>query len=177
MCWHFREGNFMNLKYSPLPKDAVMNKARFTLLQHSILFASILALSAEAQTLKYTYDALGRVTFVEDATNGNRDYDYDKAGNRLLVSINTANDDAAKPVEPSVPAAPTGLSVQGPLSPSGDGYNFSWNPVVGATSYEGKLKDGTSFTKTGTSGSSAGPRPDWVRALNSVGAGPIAYFP
>jgi YD repeat-containing protein len=141
-----------------------MNKNYLRLLKYFVFFLSILGLSVQAQTLKYTYDALGRVTFVEDATNGNRDYDYDNAGNRLLVSINTANDDVAKPAEPGVPAAPTGLTVRGPFSPTGDGYNFSWNPVAGATSYEGQLKGGAPFsTTTQTSADSAGPRPDWVR--------------
>ena len=50
-----------------------------------------------ANTITYTYDALGRLTFVSDPANGNRDYDYDKAGNRLLVSVGTASDSAAEP--------------------------------------------------------------------------------
>ena len=50
-----------------------------------------------ATTIIYTYDALGRLTFVSDPSNGNRDFDYDKAGNRLLVSVGTANDAAAEP--------------------------------------------------------------------------------
>ncbi|MES2675932.1 MAG: hypothetical protein V4660_16960 [Pseudomonadota bacterium] len=140
-----------------------------------VLFASILSLSAQAQSLKYTYDVLGRVTFVEDATNGNRDYDYDRAGNRTLVAVNTASDSTING-EPSVPPAPTGLIVQGPLSPYGGGYNFSWNPVAGATSYEGQLKDGKPFATTRPQGSSAGPLPDWVRAINIIGRGPLAYF-
>jgi len=50
-----------------------------------------------SNTISYTYDALGRLTFVSDPANGNRDYDYDKAGNRLLMSVGTANDSAAEP--------------------------------------------------------------------------------
>jgi hypothetical protein len=85
-----------------------MKKINFPLpLRCQILFLSLLGLLSlplQAQTLKYTYDALGRVTFVEDATNGNRDYDYDKAGNRLLVSSGTASDAAAEPAPPMTPA-------------------------------------------------------------------------
>ncbi len=62
-----------------------------------------------ANTTKYTYDALGRLTFVEDAQNGNRDYDYDKAGNRLNVAVGTA-DDAASNAASQVPPVPTGRS-------------------------------------------------------------------
>jgi YD repeat-containing protein len=39
--------------------------------------------------LRYRYDALGRVICVEDSNNGNRDFTYDKAGNRSNVSLNT----------------------------------------------------------------------------------------
>lgn len=40
-------------------------------------------------TLGYQYDALGRLICVEDSMNGNRQYDYDAAGNRNNVSVNT----------------------------------------------------------------------------------------
>lgn len=63
----------------------------------SIGFLFLIGKLGAANTLTYTYDALGRLTFVNDPTNGNRDYDYDKAGNRLLVSVGTANDAAAEP--------------------------------------------------------------------------------
>ena len=33
-------------------------------------------LKAQSVTLNYTFDALGRMAFVEDTVNGNRDYDY-----------------------------------------------------------------------------------------------------
>jgi YD repeat-containing protein len=39
--------------------------------------------------LKYQYDALGRLVCAEDSENGNRQYDYDAAGNRDNVSVNT----------------------------------------------------------------------------------------
>ena len=59
------------------------------------------------QTIEYHYDALGRLTFVEDSTNGNRDYDYDAAGNRTEVSVGASSDDEPPPTPPP---APTGLS-------------------------------------------------------------------
>lgn len=50
-----------------------------------------------SNTITYAYDALGRLTFVSDPVNGNRDYDYDKAGNRLNVATGTASDSASEP--------------------------------------------------------------------------------
>lgn len=47
----------------------------------------LLAANTHSQTLKYTYDELGRLTFVEDDKNGNRDYKYDAAGNRVMVDV------------------------------------------------------------------------------------------
>lgn len=47
--------------------------------------------TANSTTLNYGYDALGRVICVEDPTNGNRDFDYDDAGNRTNVSIGVCN--------------------------------------------------------------------------------------
>ncbi len=38
------------------------------------------------QTVEYIYDALGRLKQVTDPNNGNRVYNYDKAGNRTSVS-------------------------------------------------------------------------------------------
>jgi YD repeat-containing protein len=162
------------LSVFPFSKDEVMNKNYLKLLKCVVFLTSLIGFSAQTQTLKYTYDALGRVTFVEDTVNGNRDYDMDPAGNRLLVSVNTINDDAAKP---GGLLAPTGLRVAGPYGANGTGWGFYWNAVAGATSYEGQLKDGTPFSTTRLEGSSAGPRPDWVRAKNSAGVGPAAYFP
>ncbi len=62
--------------------------------------------SAEV-VIEYQYDTLGRVTFVKDGVNGNRDYDYDVAGNRKVTSVGESQDD---PVLPPAPPAPTGLS-------------------------------------------------------------------
>lgn len=41
---------------------------------------------ASPSGVKYTYDALGRLTKVEDPQNGNVDYKYDAAGNRTNVT-------------------------------------------------------------------------------------------
>lgn len=41
----------------------------------------------QSKTTRYIYDTLGRLTFVEDPQNGNRDYDYDAAGNRINMNI------------------------------------------------------------------------------------------
>src|SRR5690348_15384390 len=86
--------------------------------------------SAAPRTTTYTYDALGRLTFVTDTQNGNRDYDYDKAGNRLLVAIGEATDQA---MEPGAPAAPTGLSktfIQNCV------WRANWTAVYGAANYK-----------------------------------------
>lgn len=45
-----------------------------------------------ATTLKYRYDELGRVICVEDNINGDRDFEYDKAGNRKQVAVGVCND-------------------------------------------------------------------------------------
>lgn len=58
---------------------------------------------AQSKTTIYTYDALGRLTYVQDTQNGNRDYDYDSAGNRLNVAVGFASDAASEPASPSPP--------------------------------------------------------------------------
>ena len=52
------------------------------------------ALSAP-HTITYTYDELGRLTFVNDTVN--RDYDYDAAGNRVSVEVGTSVDHLPPP--------------------------------------------------------------------------------
>jgi YD repeat-containing protein len=91
-------------------------------------FFSLFAFS-QSQTLIYTYDALGRVTFVEDTANGNRDYDYDPAGNRTEVVIGAATDD---PPPPANMPAPTGLSYS---QIANCAYQARWSAVTGATHY------------------------------------------
>src|SRR5690606_5020553 len=53
----------------------------------------------QTKTLTYTYDALGRLTFVSDTVNGDQDFDYDDAGNRRLVSTNVASDEENEPAQ------------------------------------------------------------------------------
>lgn len=134
--------------------------------------------NTEEQTKTYIYDALGRVTFVQDDANGHRDYDYDPAGNRCATHVGTANDaerNCTSPPQPSVPGEPTGLSVRGPFSQFG-GYSFSWRAVPGALFYEVYLRDGRTITTSRTSSQSDGPRPKWVRAVNDVGPGLYTRF-
>jgi YD repeat-containing protein len=64
-----------------------------------------------SKVLGYEYDALGRLTFTKDSVNGNRDYDYDAAGNRLLVRTGVASDDAAEPVDPASLLTITGTTI------------------------------------------------------------------
>jgi YD repeat-containing protein len=148
----------------------------FTVISLLLLFVfsdiSIAQTSTGPKALRYQYDALGRLTFTEDSVNSNRDFDYDAAGNRLFVATGTATDESAAP---SVPAAPTGLISKGPFSPTG-GYHMTWNSVPSAIRYEVKIRGGTPFTTTNTYADSPGPAPEWVRAINTVGAGPQAYF-
>jgi YD repeat-containing protein len=144
----------------------------------SILLMFFFSITSMAQNstgpkaLRYQYDALGRLTFTEDTVNGNRDFDYDAAGNRLFVTTGTPSDGAAGP---SVPAAPKGLISKGPFSPTG-GYHMTWNSVPTAIRYEVKIRGGTPFTTTNTYADSPGPAPEWVRAINTVGPGSEAYF-
>ena len=113
------------------------------------LCVTLSAPSVGANTIKYSYDALGRLTFVDNPLNGNRDYDYDKAGNRLKVSQGTANDAAAEPsgtppAQPSasvpaqpgsttIPAPPTGLfsTQNSPCS-----WSASWSGSLGTINYK-----------------------------------------
>jgi YD repeat-containing protein len=102
------------------------------------VFSACVLTAYGATTLTYTYDALGRLTYVNDPTNGNRDYDYDKAGNRLLVSVGTATDQAAEPPPPGTggpPMAPSNLS-----STYMNNCNWlaSWSAPGGQTYFEFK---------------------------------------
>lgn len=123
-----------------------------------------------AQTTNYTYDALGRLTFVTDPANGNRDYDYDKAGNRLLVSTNTASDAAAEP-GPNILPAPTNLYKSLIASCA---WKATWSPVAGAAKYVVKDSNGVNQSVTVTEayvtcpvGNSSGNMPKSVRACDA----------
>ncbi|MEY4590277.1 MAG: hypothetical protein RL497_2353 [Pseudomonadota bacterium] len=141
---------------------------------HSIFLTLLTACAASEPevVVKYQYDALGRLSYVEDIENGNRDYDYDKAGNRVLVATSTASDATKTPEVPPLPV-PTGLTVSGPRTPisdGGGGWDFSWSPVPGAVAYAYQLNgEPTSTITTETSASSAGPRPYSVEAIFETG--------
>lgn len=140
---------------------------------------------AAPQQLDYTYDDLGRLTFVEDRVNGNRDYDYDAAGNRCTVAINVENDDETDcPVAENpysvLPVAPQALQLTGPFSPIG-GYSFSWLVVPGALSYQVGIADGSTIDVQPGSDArvysgNGGAVPLWVRAVNNIGPGPKTTF-
>jgi YD repeat-containing protein len=90
--------------------------------------------SAEATAIRYFYDALGRVTFVVDPVNGNRDYDYDAAGNRLLVARGAATD-SSNEHSTAPPSAPSSLSH--PSNSITGSYQVEWGPAAGnITRYE-----------------------------------------
>lgn len=143
----------------------------------SIVFQTLfLAISsAYATEITYKYDALGRLTFVEDSVNGNRDYNYDPAGNRtgLAYGTDVEDGDADPLAEPLL--APTGLSTYGPISQAG-GYPSRWTAVTNAEYYIFRTVDNNEYTLTGTSITKE-TEADWVRACNNVsGCGPKAYF-
>lgn len=97
--------------------------------------------------VQYNYDALGRLDMVEDKVNGNRDYDYDKAGNRVLVATNTINDADNEAYTGRLPA-PTGTKT----SQFADCvWKASWDPVPGAVKYKVKDTHGDSHYTTSTS--------------------------
>lgn len=105
----------------------------------SICFASIVLTACNASepevVVQYQYDALGRLDWVEDKVNGNRDYDYDKVGNRIRLATNTSSDSDNNPFTGSLPA-PTGTRA----SQFADCvWKASWDPVPGAVKY--KVKD------------------------------------
>jgi YD repeat-containing protein len=116
----------------PLAKVAVLSRTIAAL----VLSVACVSLSgAQSKTTRYTYDVLGRLTFVEDSQNGNRDYDYDHAGNRTSVAIGTANDAANEALPPSSPAKPTGLFKNYIADCA---WRSQWTLVDGATYYSFK---------------------------------------
>lgn len=144
-----------------------------------LLIALSPVIYAQPKTTAYTYDALGRLTFVSDSVNGNRDYDYDKAGNRLLVSTNTATDSTSEPVK-FLPA-PTELNKSLIASCA---WRGSWSAVSGAARYYVKDTSGNGVYVTTTYadiacpvGNSSGNMPYYVQACNADSiCGTKAYF-
>lgn len=139
---------------------------------------------AAPKTTTYTYDALGRLTFVTDSQNGNRDYDYDKVGNRLLVAVGGANDSTNEPgvAGPPVPTNP--IASLGSFCV----WNTWWGPSAGATSYVITDSLGTTYTTSGSpysylwtstcpNGNPYGRKPLYVKACNSSGCSANAQFP
>jgi YD repeat-containing protein len=150
------------------------------------LVAAVCAGATDAQTAKttkYKYDALGRLTFVEDSVNGNRDYDYDAAGNRRNVAVGGVDDAASEPTAlppPPVPGDPTGLASHYVADCS---WSSSWNAVSTATSYKFSDSNGQIETLTVTNktvfcptGQPAANKPYWVRACNANGCSAFSYF-
>src|SRR5713226_5260873 len=62
------------------------------------LYAALLAISAFADTVNYTYDDAGRLTMVTYGSGTTIVYSYDKAGNLLSRTVTSPNSsgDAAK---------------------------------------------------------------------------------
>ena len=138
-----------------------------------------------SNTITYTYDALGRLTFVNDPSNGNRDYDYDKAGNRLNVATGTGTDGASEPPPPSppgVPSVPTNLSSQLMYDCN---WIASWTAPGTQTSYQFKETANAERTVSGSAvstgvtcpqGNPNGNKPSYIKACNANGCSAAAYF-
>ncbi len=104
------------------------------------LVVFLLSACGGASTIKYEYDSLGRLTFVEDSANGKRDYDYDPAGNRTLVANNVPSDEQAEPVGIG---SPTGLS-QSHIADCA--WKATWTAVPNAHHYD--VRDTKGNTQT-----------------------------
>jgi YD repeat-containing protein len=139
---------------------------------------------AGAATITYKYDALGRVTFVTDTVNGNRDYDYDKAGNRLLVTTGGASDTTNEPGI-AIPLAPSSATT---TLVSFCNWRADWSSVTGATRYDTIDSAGTIRSTTGLfmslawSSNCPNGNPNnlkfvWVKACNIAGCSPAKNFP
>lgn len=121
--------------------------------------------AAQSRTTTYTYDAIGRLTFIEDSQNGNRDFDYDSAGNRLRVTVGASSDGAAEPASSS-PAYVPGTDPLARVIPARPSNLFksyvnecawrtTWTLSQGATYYTSKTASGRNSTiyPTNSSGS------------------------
>jgi hypothetical protein len=124
---------------------------------------------------------LGRLTFVTDSVNGNRDYDYDKAGNRLIATVGNATDQVS---EPSAPSAPTGLQSNHYANCV---HQASWNPstsnapglyyFVRETRDAGKTTTETRIFIECDYNDPNSNKPRSVKACNSVGCSAEVNFP
>lgn len=122
----------------------------------------------KAVTKSFEYDELGRLTFVKDPLNGNRDYDYDPAGNRTQVFVGATTDSENPDAEPDYTAylpAPTNLYTSAVATGV---YTSSWSAVTGATYYIYRVNDtsGTEYQVTSTQVTYSGTA-DWVKACNA----------
>lgn len=131
----------------------------------SLLLQSPLAISGNTQL--YTYDALGRLTFVQDNQNGNRDYDYDAAGNRVAVVVGQATDD---PVLPPAPLSPSNARCNSVYAAGV--YQASWSASSGASYYIYSYIDSSGSSRSETLTSTQSPartqRCSSVKACNSA---------
>lgn len=136
--------------------------------------------ATQSKSLTYTYDELGRLTFVADPVNGNRDYDYDSAGNRVRVSTNTPNDSHVEPGVTILPA-PTNLYYSQIYSCA---WRATWSLVSGAAKYRVADTSGAvQFVSTNEAvvqcpvGNASGNKPRKVHActVNNV-CGTEAFF-
>lgn len=147
-----------------------------TLMLFFVFVGSLLASPAysQSQTLKYSYDELGRLTVVEDSQNGNRTYAYDPAGNRTGVNL------PPSPPPVATLAAPKGLKCYENWGPGA--WKGQWDAVSGAHYYVFKAVNKSEISVSGTSTGSTpiqqSTKPcSWVKACDANNnCGPQAYF-
>ena len=157
-----------------------------------VLMSGVLALLAcagklgAATTVTYKYDALGRLTFVIDPSNGNRDFDYDPAGNRTNVAVSTANDAASEPPPPPPPSAPPAPTYLSSTLMYDCSWIAQWTGPGTQTSYLFKDSRNPERTVPGSNVSTGVPcdpgipnsnKPLYIRSCNTVGCSAPAYFP
>lgn len=147
----------------------------FGALLHIVLLC-FLSSAASGQTLKYNYDALGRVTTVEDSVNGNRSFEYDPAGNRTKMYTPTSGN-----TTPSILPAPIIISN---YQSNYCVWSSAWQPVQGATYYRfadtlGNEKDVYATSTTLVCGQGQTPdtqKPKWVKACSNGSCGYKGIF-
>jgi hypothetical protein len=139
--------------------------ARLITLFYSVVFLqffSPLFAWAASNTITYTYDSLGRLTFLQDPLNGNRDYDYDYAGNRLQVKVGTASDASSEPAGLLPPSNRSCYSVAPNV------FGASWSAAPGASYYNVKTTAGAIKRVTGLYVSIDGDQKpcDWIQSCD-----------